>query len=89
MVVYLLSSLFPSLSQQTGHGPSSSGSQASFTQSLDPRYSGSHLQQASSPATAEDLDLNPEEDNMFARALRERKLRSVQTNDRSNPLVDR
>lgn len=55
-----------------------------MTKSLDSRHA--PPLQRSAPL---DLDLEPEEDNMFARALREKKLRSVQTNDRSNPLVGR
>lgn len=84
MIIYLI--LPPSNNTANGHGPGFTQPQ-SFTQSLDSHHGiGSQFTQAPSPADV-DLDLGPEEDNMFARALREKKLRSVQTDDRSNPLV--
>ncbi|CAI8009235.1 Protein MTSS 1 [Geodia barretti] len=73
-----------------GHGGSPVHSfmqSPAFSQSLDGWPAPPPFHQP--PSSSADLELDPEEDNMFARALRERKLRSVQTNDRSDPLVGR
>lgn len=71
------------LPSANGHGPPLQAIRG-MTQSLDTRH-------APPPqfSPKQGLDLEPDEDNIFARALREKRLRSVQTNDRSNPVVGR
>ena len=92
-IQYLLSPSLAHTPTANGHGsPVHFFNQPQvFTQSLDSRYGPSFPLAAAPPSSSStaDLDLDPEEDNMFAKALRERKLRSVQTNDRSNPVVGR